>query len=75
MLLAAAARAVLGGGRGTLGEQVDHESAAQTDAARASRDRDSGPVAHGHRRSDAAANGALLFWNGLGGFTRMAAST
>ena len=66
MLLAAAARAVLGGGRGSLADQLDHRSAAaprcRLDCLRA------------RLRASAAAQPAkqpegLSFWNGFGGFT------
>src|SRR6476659_5844020 len=69
-LLAAAARAVLGGGHGTIGEQVDHESPAETDSPEPAAII-SGPVAtiSGARRT-VPPNGALRFWNGLGGFTQ-----
>ncbi len=66
VLLSAAARAVLGGGRGSLSDQLDHRAAATsplpplltsrsiaTEAAAAPADEPEG----------------LLFWNGFGGFT------
>ena len=68
VLLAAAARAVLGGGRGSLTEQIDRPSAPRrpplpqplTPAAVATN-----PVAEASRPPD-----GLSFWNGFGGFTR-----
>ena len=66
VLLAATARAVLGGGRGSLTEQIDHPAAPQpapppplTPAAVATN-----PVAQAGRPPD-----GLSFWNGFGGFT------
>ena len=68
VLLAAAARAVLGGGRGSLTEQIDRPGAPRrpalpqplTPAAVATN-----PVAEASRPPD-----GLSFWNGFGGFTR-----
>jgi cellobiose phosphorylase len=68
VLLAAASRAVLGRGRGSLTEQIDRPRAPRrpalsqqlTPAAVATN-----PVAEAHRPPD-----GLSFWNGLGGFTR-----
>ena len=71
VLLAAAARAVLGGGRGSLADQLDHRPAA----------RPSPPIVTSRSiATEAAPQPAkepegLLFWNGFGGFTGMAAST
>jgi cellobiose phosphorylase len=66
VLLAAAARAVLGGDRGSLTEQIDHRAAPRpapappfTPAAVATK-----PVAHLARPPE-----GLSFWNGFGGFT------
>ena len=66
VLLAAAARAVLGGDRGSLTEQIDHRAAPRpapappfTPAAIATK-----PVAHLARPPE-----GLSFWNGFGGFT------
>ena len=68
VLLAATARAVLGGGRGSLTEQIDRPGAPRrsalpqplTPAAVATN-----PVAEASRPPD-----GLSFWNGFGGFTR-----
>ena len=67
VLLAAAARAVLGGDRGSLAEQIDHPVTAGTvpsppfiQTATATK-----PVAQRTRRP-----AGLSFWNGFGGFTR-----
>ena len=67
VLLAATARAVLGGGRGSLSAQIDHPAAPPlalpppvTPAAVATN-----PVAQAGRPPD-----GLSFWNGFGGFTR-----
>ena len=68
VLLAAAARAVLGGGRGSLTEQIDRSSTPTrpplpqplTPAADATT-----PVAEASRPPE-----GLSFWNGFGGFTR-----
>ena len=67
VLLAAAARAVLGGGRGSLADQLDHRPAASAPAAAArdfTPDRD-----RGRARSPPGSPKDLLFWNGFGGFT------
>ena len=67
VLLAAAARAVLGGDRGSLTEQIDHRGALRavpappfTQTAIATK-----PVAQPARPPE-----GLSFWNGFGGFTR-----
>jgi cellobiose phosphorylase len=67
ILLAAAARAVLGGDRGSLTEQINHCAVSRsvlappfTPAAIATK-----PVAHPARPPE-----RLSFWNGFGGFTR-----
>jgi cellobiose phosphorylase len=67
VLLAAAARAVLGGDRGSLAEQIDHRAAPQPDpppqlinTAVATE-----PVPQPNRPPE-----ELSFWNGFGGFTR-----
>ena len=66
VLIAAAARAVLGGGRGSLTEQIDHRAAPRpapppqlTPGASATE-----PVAQPARPPE-----GLSFWNGFGGFT------
>ena len=67
VLLAAAARAVLGGGRGSLAEQIDHRAAAPPAPAAA---------IHSDVRSRQSLSRSapdrltgLRFWNGFGGFT------
>ena len=66
VLLAAASRAVLGGGRGSLAEQIDH------DADPPSEPEAFAPEGHAAKpavRRPVPPNG-LLFWNGLGGFSQ-----
>jgi cellobiose phosphorylase len=69
VLLAAAARAVLGGDRGSLAEQIDHRAAPRPDppqlipGAIATK-----PVAQ-LTRPPARPSEGLSFWNGFGGFT------
>jgi cellobiose phosphorylase len=66
VLLAAAARAVLGGGHGSLAEQVDHRPAAATLA----RPPITGsPIAAEPAGQPATPPEGLRFWNGFGGFT------
>jgi len=69
ILLAAAARAVLGRGRGMLGEKVDDGSAAQADSPEPA-EIISAVAAATSARGTVPPNGALRFWNGLGGFTQ-----
>jgi cellobiose phosphorylase len=66
MLLAAAARAVLGGGRGSLTDQIDRRPAAATFA----RPPMTGsPIVAAPEGPSATPPGGLRFWNGHGGFT------
>jgi cellobiose phosphorylase len=67
VLLAAAARVVLGGDRGSLTEQIDHRATAQNVPALLVTQTAIGtkPVAQRTRRPT-----GLSFWNGFGGFTR-----
>ena len=65
VLLAAAARAVLGGGRGSLADQVDHPSAARPLPARLF----PSSIAAEPAAQPAKPQEGLSFWNGIGGFT------
>src|SRR4029077_14261515 len=66
VLLAAAARAVLGGGRGSLTEQIDHRAAQR---AAPPPHLTPGAVATKPVAQPAPPPEGLRFWNGLGGFT------
>jgi cellobiose phosphorylase len=66
VLLAAAARAVFGGGHGTLTDQIDHRPAAAT-LARPPITRT--PIAAEPAGQSATPPEGLRFWNGYGGFT------
>jgi cellobiose phosphorylase len=65
-LLTAAARAVLGGGRGSLADQLDHRPAATTPPPPLATSR---PVAAESAAETPGPPEGLLFWNGFGGFT------
>jgi cellobiose phosphorylase len=65
VLLAAAARAVLGGGRGSLADQIDRQPAAATIAPPMTRP----PVAAEPAGQSTTPPEGLRFWNGFGGFT------
>ena len=67
VLLAAAARAVLGGGRGSLADQLDRRPAASPSRRRWPRP--SRPIATEPAAGLPTPPEGLLFWNGLGGFT------
>jgi cellobiose phosphorylase len=67
VLIEAAARVVLWGGRGSLTEQLRHEPAAPTLPPELAADHTPAPAAP--PRVDTPV-GDLVFWNGLGGFTR-----
>jgi cellobiose phosphorylase len=66
VLLAAAARAVLGGGRGSLADQVDRRPAAATHTQPPISPT---PIAAAPAGPSAKAPEGLRFWNGQGGFT------
>ena len=65
VLLAAAARAVLGGDRGSLTEQIDHRAATARSAAATHSGRSRQSLSRSRRPPE-----GLSFWNGFGGFTR-----
>ncbi len=69
VLLVAAARAVLGGGRGTFGEQIDDVSAVQSEPPEPAEITPRTVVAAPVAPRMVPPNGSLRFWNGLGGFT------
>ena len=66
VLLAAASRAVLGGGRGSLAEQIDHDGDSPPESEAFAPE---GHAAKPAVRRIVPPNG-LLFWNGLGGFSQ-----
>ena len=66
VLLAAAARAVLGGGRGSLADQLDHRPTAAPPLPPLSTSRS---IATEAAAEPAREPEGLLFWNGFGGFT------
>ena len=66
VLLAAAARAVLGGGRGSLADQLDHRFAVTPPAPQLS----ARSIATEAAAQPAKPPEGLSFWNGIGGFTR-----